>query len=231
MTELIVLYDNRAEGECRPGFGYSVLIRTEAHDVLFDCGADAMVLEHNARCLGIDLKAVQGLVLSHDHCDHTGALSAVLHRGLELFVPRAAVRHYATVRKDGITLHGVRRPERIAPGIHSVGQMGRQIPEQALILDGKRGPVLLTGCAHAGIGRWATRASERAGAPLALVIGGFHLYKSSADEIDREIRTLKHLRVKQVCPGHCTGDVGIAAFREAFDADCLDFHVGSRFTI
>ena len=55
MTEIVVLYDNRATGDLRPSFGFSVFIRTEGATVMLDTGADKMVLEHNAERLGISL--------------------------------------------------------------------------------------------------------------------------------------------------------------------------------
>jgi 7,8-dihydropterin-6-yl-methyl-4-(beta-D-ribofuranosyl)aminobenzene 5'-phosphate synthase len=46
--------------------------------VLFDVGPRADTLERNARSLGIDLSAVDAIVLSHCHFDHTAALAGLL---------------------------------------------------------------------------------------------------------------------------------------------------------
>jgi 7,8-dihydropterin-6-yl-methyl-4-(beta-D-ribofuranosyl)aminobenzene 5'-phosphate synthase len=53
-------------------------------------------------------------------------------------------------------------------------------------------------------------------APVALVVGGFHLAYEYPDQIERVIADLLSLNVQQVCPTHCTGDVAIAMFDEAF---------------
>jgi 7,8-dihydropterin-6-yl-methyl-4-(beta-D-ribofuranosyl)aminobenzene 5'-phosphate synthase len=65
--------------------GFSALIRTDGGPVLFDTG-QSVSLENNARVLGVDLREVGTVVLSHGHYDHTGGLPAVLHppRGVEV---------------------------------------------------------------------------------------------------------------------------------------------------
>ena len=231
MTEIVILYDNRATGDLRPGFGFSALIRTEGAIVMLDTGADIMVLEHNAEQLGVRLESVIALVLSHDHCDHMGAMTSVFHRGLDLYVPKAVAKRFARVRRSGIELHVVKGPADIVPGVRSIGQMGRKIPEQALLVDGTDGPVLITGCAHMGIAKLVKRANDLAGAPMALVLGGFHLFRKKKEGIDRVIADLLELGVQRIGAGHCTGDVGIAAIREAFGDDFVEIGVGTRIEI
>lgn len=231
MTEITILYDNRASGEFRSGWGFSALIRTEGATVLLDTGADKLVLEHNARHLGIDLKSIAALALSHDHCDHIGAISSVLHQGMHLYVPQAFAKRFNRVRKSGIDLHRVKAPTAIVPGIRSIGQMGREIPEQALLIEGAEGPVLLTGCAHMGIGRLVQRATELSGAPIQLVLGGFHLFGCKSDEVARIIDQLMDLGVQRIGACHCTGEAAIAAFSEARDVEAVDVAVGSKIHI
>jgi len=47
--------------------------------VLFDTGASLSAV-HNAQLMGVDLSAVDRIVLSHGHYDHTGGLREVLRR-------------------------------------------------------------------------------------------------------------------------------------------------------
>lgn len=231
MTEIVVLYDNHATGDLRPGFGFSVLIRTEGAIVMLDTGADKMVLEHNAGQLGVSLESVIALVLSHDHCDHMGAMTSVFHRGLHFYVPKAVAKRFARVRRSGIDLHVVRGPVDIVPGVRSIGQMGRKIPEQALLVDGADGPVLITGCAHMGIAKLVKRATDLAGTPMALVLGGFHLFREKKEAVDCVIADLLELGIRRVGASHCTGDVAIAAIREAFGDNFVEIGVGTRIEI
>jgi len=231
MNEITILYDNRASGELRPGWGFSAHIRTDGTTVMLDTGADKLVLEHNARQLGIQLESVAALALSHDHCDHIGAVTSVLHKGLHLYVPQAIAKQFDSVRRAGIDLHSVKAPTDIAPGIQSIGQMGREIPEQALLVEGIEGPVLITGCAHMGIAKLISRATELAGTPMALVIGGFHLFDHTDDDTGRVIEQLTNLGVQQIGACHCIGDEAMTAMHEAWGENFIDISVGTTIAV
>ena len=110
MTALSILYDNHAAEDLRPGWGFSAYIRTEGAIVMFDTGADKLVLDNNVRELGCNLDIVTALVLSHEHCDHMGAVSTVLHKGLDMYVPAAFAKRFDGRRKAGIGLTAVKKP-------------------------------------------------------------------------------------------------------------------------
>jgi 7,8-dihydropterin-6-yl-methyl-4-(beta-D-ribofuranosyl)aminobenzene 5'-phosphate synthase len=57
--------------------GLSFCIETPGHTVLFDTGQSGLFME-NAAQLRIDLAAVDHVVLSHGHYDHSGGLKALL---------------------------------------------------------------------------------------------------------------------------------------------------------
>lgn len=79
-VKLTTLSENTAG---KPGFvaewGLSILIETDETTVLFDTGKGSAVLE-NADKMGIDLRKIDRIVLSHGHGDHTGGLRNVLKR-------------------------------------------------------------------------------------------------------------------------------------------------------
>jgi 7,8-dihydropterin-6-yl-methyl-4-(beta-D-ribofuranosyl)aminobenzene 5'-phosphate synthase len=79
-VHLTTLSENTAG---KPGFasewGLSILVKTDAATILFDTGASSVAVG-NADKLNVDLKAVDLVVLSHGHTDHTGGLLAVLER-------------------------------------------------------------------------------------------------------------------------------------------------------
>jgi len=227
MSEIRILYDNHAGEGLRPGFGFSAIIRTEGAVVMLDTGADKLVLEENARALGVNLEIVTALAISHDHCDHMGAISSVLHKGLHLYVPADAGRRFSRVTRGGIDLHKVRGPVEIVPGVRSIGQYGRRIPEHALLVDGKAGPAMITGCAHPGIVKMARRATDLAGRPLALLLGGFHLLRVKEDALRRTVDDLLKLEIQRMAPCHCTGDDAVAALRDAFAERFVEIEAGS----
>ena len=59
--------------------GLSILVETGEINILFDTGR-SISASHNADLLGIDLRRVDKIVLSHGHSDHTGGLKEVLRR-------------------------------------------------------------------------------------------------------------------------------------------------------
>jgi 7,8-dihydropterin-6-yl-methyl-4-(beta-D-ribofuranosyl)aminobenzene 5'-phosphate synthase len=231
MSEIVILYDNRAAGNLIPGWGFSALLCTGDGKVLFDVGADKLVFEHNARQLGVNLESIDALVLSHDHCDHTGAASSALHEGLRLFVPKAFFRRFERVSRVGVAAHAVRGPVEIVPGVHSIGQRGARVPEQAILVAGEKGPVLVTGCAHPGIVQLARSATRLAGRPLRLVIGGFHLGGHKEEQVRWIAAELLDLGVGCLGPCHCTGEEAAATLHDEFGDAFVDVRAGSRLEI
>ena len=57
--------------------GLALWIEVGDTNILFDTG-QGMVLEHNARVLGVDLARIDAMILSHGHYDHTGGLESLL---------------------------------------------------------------------------------------------------------------------------------------------------------
>src|SRR4030043_1807559 len=74
-----VLYDNYLYKEgTKADWGFSCLIEGTEKTILFDTGTQPQTLMHNVEVLGVDLKKVDQVVISHDHGDHTGGPHAAL---------------------------------------------------------------------------------------------------------------------------------------------------------
>jgi len=235
--KITVIYDNRSsQANLRPGWGFSALIEFGGHQILFDTGADKLVLEHNAAALGVDLTMIDTLVLSHEDCDHIGAVTSVLHKDLDVFYPASfSIRFQGEVeekpKQATWNAHAVSAPTEIVPGITSTGEMGKEIVEQALIIRGSAGPTLITGCAHPGIVEIVRVATDLAGEPLHLVLGGFHLYEKNKPEVEEIGVALKRLGVKTIAPCHCTGENAIKILRETFGSDSMEVLVGTEIAL
>ena len=65
-----MLTDRAGVGE----WGFSALVETSGHRILFDTGARPETVLQNARELKIDLSDVTEVILSHHHGDHVGGL-------------------------------------------------------------------------------------------------------------------------------------------------------------
>lgn len=80
--------------------GLSVLIETEAGNLLWDTGASGTVLQHNLDILGLSEMPLYALALSHAHYDHTGGVDSVLerHAGINAFAEASFFRPRYSVR-------------------------------------------------------------------------------------------------------------------------------------
>ena len=78
---ITTLTENTASGpsELLGEWGFSVLLETDTANILLDTG-HGVSTTYNADILGIDLRKVDIMVLSHGHHDHTGGLREVLRR-------------------------------------------------------------------------------------------------------------------------------------------------------
>jgi 7,8-dihydropterin-6-yl-methyl-4-(beta-D-ribofuranosyl)aminobenzene 5'-phosphate synthase len=69
-------------GTCCAHHGLSLLITAHIgaakHTLLFDAGPEAATFLRNAGVLGVDVSAVESVVLSHGHWDHAGGLVAAI---------------------------------------------------------------------------------------------------------------------------------------------------------
>ena len=76
-TVITIVVDNRVENGLVEEHGLSLRIETGNRAILFDTG-QGKALRPNAEQLGVDLKKINMLVLSHGHYDHTGGVAEVL---------------------------------------------------------------------------------------------------------------------------------------------------------
>ena len=215
---VLILYDNLARPPLREGWGFSALIEVGDRRILFDAGADRLVLQHNVEALGLDLSQVTDVFLSHPHCDHLGGLSYILEEAKRVriwapWVMEDYLRPRAKAAKAELIL--VRGPRKLGEGLWTTGVMGRGVKEHGLVVTTNKGAALITGCAHPGIHHMAARAAQLVGERLYLVLGGFHLAGLSEERLSRLIRELAR-STETVFPGHCSGEGPSSALREAF---------------
>jgi len=195
-VKITILYDNReADSRLLAAHGFACLVEVGGRRILFDTGGDPAKLFYNMGALGVDPRSVDAVVISHNHWDHTGSLSALL-----------------SVKPDAIvhTPSGP-KPEPVAPGARTVGSLfsiykGYRLAEQALAVEAKGGFVLLVGCSHPGAPALVREAMKLLPGrkPLAIV-GGLHLVEASERQAEAVAEELAELGVGAVAPCHCTG--------------------------
>ncbi|MFZ2055147.1 MAG: MBL fold metallo-hydrolase [Candidatus Aminicenantales bacterium] len=225
-----ILYDNYLHREgTKPDWGFSCLIEGTEKTILFDTGTDPRILMHNVDVLGVDLKKVGQVVISHNHGDHTGGLSAVLERNHEVTVyyPVSFPQEFGrSIEHHQAKAQTVDKPTEICRDVYLTGEMGSEIKEQSLIIDTPKGLIIVTGCSHPGIVNILKRAREICDKPIRLVFGGFHLGNKSDAEMQEIIAAFKSLKVEKCGATHCTGDAQIAMFKKAFGENYVPMGTG-----
>jgi 7,8-dihydropterin-6-yl-methyl-4-(beta-D-ribofuranosyl)aminobenzene 5'-phosphate synthase len=79
-VKVLNVYNNEAlpGQDFRSGHGESFLITAGNREILLDTGWKGNILMQNIRALGIDVNAIDKIVFSHGHRDHTGGLPSFL---------------------------------------------------------------------------------------------------------------------------------------------------------
>jgi 7,8-dihydropterin-6-yl-methyl-4-(beta-D-ribofuranosyl)aminobenzene 5'-phosphate synthase len=225
-----VLYDNYLHKEgTKADWGFSCLIEGTEKTILFDTGPQPQILMHNVEVLGVDLKKVEHIVISHGHGDHTGGLPAVLERNpnLTVFFPVSFPAEFGRrVESLKAEARAVDQPREICRDVYLTGEMGDEIKEQSLIIDTPKGLIIVTGCSHPGIVNILKRAREIRDKSIYLVFGGFHLGNKSNAEMLKIIAAFKELKVEKCGATHCTGDAQIAMFKKALAENCFPMGTG-----
>lgn len=238
--KLTGVYDNTVKKEgLIPGWGFSLFVSTEHEKLLFDVGADLTLLVRNLKELEISPSELDGIFLSHPHCDHVGGLSGVLRKNSNLTVFLG--KSFPSSLKKSIKSYGadtkiLTESREIFEGGWSTGERKgfhkeQEIPEQALVLNSSRGPVVISGCAHPGITKIVQQAKEMTGKSPYLVLGGFHLSSKKQGEVKDVVEKLQAESVNKLAPTHCTGDEATELINEIYGKDFVDFGAGSNITI
>lgn len=238
--KLTGVYDNTVEKEgLIPGWGFALYVSTERKKILFDVGADLTLLMRNLKELEISPSELDGIFLSHPHCDHVGGLSGVLKKNSNLTVfltesfPDSLKESVESYGSDTVTLT---EPLEIFKGVWSTGELKgfhkeQEIPEQALVISSSRGPVVISGCAHPGITKIVGQAKEITGKSPYLVLGGFHLGSKKQGEVKNVIEKLRAELVNKLVPTHCTGEEAIDLISREYGKDFVEFGAGAEIAI
>ncbi|MFI3320955.1 MAG: MBL fold metallo-hydrolase [Rikenellaceae bacterium] len=103
------LVENNTLFGCKTSHGLSLHIALESENMLFDVSGDFEVLSGNAKKLGIDLKQVDRVIISHGHRDHGGALSQFLeiNKKAKIYIQRRAFLDHFSHRPTGVAYIGL----------------------------------------------------------------------------------------------------------------------------
>ncbi|MEZ0393586.1 MAG: MBL fold metallo-hydrolase [Desulfurococcaceae archaeon] len=209
MARLLVLVDERVKsGRLVGRYGLSLLIDV-GQQILFDAGPSPEALEHNAGALGVDLSAIEAVIVSHEHSDHVGGLEAVGRHSpyARAYIPYGTWEGLGRLaRRLGLDPVEVHEDVQVGPGVFVTRSFYGPPFEQFAVLMGRRGPVLISGCFHPRKEEVLRHVEERYGRP-AMLVGGLHLSNAPDEAILRTARALaEEFGIKRVVPLHCSGE-------------------------
>ena len=187
-----ILYDNRAKPGFESGWGFSCLLEKEGEKIIFDTGWDGRVLTKNMERFGDSPENIEKVVISHSHWDHSGGLSAIRNKNLEVYVPLSFGNHIEGESSSRFKLIKVKDPQKITNGVWTTGELKNKEEEQALVVETKNGLFILVGCSHPGVDKIVEAASNFG--KVIGIIGGLH--KSTDYDVLEKME-------KIVC-SHCT---------------------------
>lgn len=138
-------------------------------------------------------------------------------------IPRGVLKKYQArikyVSGDYRICEGISLISHKTPGLNEIGKRekmykkinGKWYPddfshEQSLVFETSKGLVIFNSCSHGGvvniINEVATAYPQK---KVIAVIGGFHIYNKSENEIRELAKMIKDTGIEYVCTGHCTG--------------------------
>ncbi len=232
--EIKIVFDKEAVSKnFHIGWGLSILINKK---ILFDTGEKGDWLIKNMKFMGINIDDIEGIVISHDHWDHTGGLKAILKakkNKTPVYICKGFSEELKKMIKDcGGEIFEVKNWDEIGKNIYTTGEIkgkyeGSSMPEQSVVLKTENGLSILTGCAHPGIIEIINFVRNKfKEEKIFLVIGGFHLIEKDRRIIDFIVKEFKKMNVEKVGPCHCSGPEAEKMFEEEYKDKFISVKAG-----
>ncbi len=159
-----------------------------------------------------------------------------IHKGyLERFADRLVY-----VEGDFTVIPGVTLLPHKTPGLKKAGRAagmyirenGRWQPdafahEQSLVFDTEKGLVIFNSCSHGGADHIITEVMQTwPEKKIFALIGGFHLFRSSDEEVRALVERIGETGIERIYTGHCTGERALKLLTEALGGRVSQLYTG-----
>ena len=248
----------------------------DKHTILYDTGQGVGII-NNMELMGKDVNAIDKIIISHGHYDHTGGLMPVLNQresGVPVYLHSDAfqnkiayietpegnfeipigfqykqhdyegssaefnfISHFTQIDDQIFAIADIERPEgwktwdaRLKCKNGDAIKDDSFNDDLSLLLETDSGPVVLLGCAHAGVVEILDDLSNKTGhKQFHAVIGGTHLGSAPEAYINKAMDTFKKYNVRILGTSHCTGFHASAKIMSQFKDEFVQASVGSAF--
>ena len=236
--EIKIIFNNESVSkELFNGWGFSCLIDNR---ILFDTGEKSEYLLKNMKHMNINISDIDTVIISHEHWDHVGGLWKLLSlkKGLKVYVCPGFSKEFKEkiIKADGILIESYWFAE-IEKNIFITGEIPGKykkeyLPEQAMVIQTKKGLAVITGCAHPGIVYMLRSIKNKyPGEEVYFVFGGFHLMDKDKQIIEIIVDKFKEMKVDKVGPTHCSGKEAEKIFKERYGDSFMSIKAGRIFEI
>jgi len=233
-----ILFDSTAiNSKFKTGWGFSCLINNH---ILFDTGADGDALLNNLHLMNINLSAINKIIISHEHYDHSGGLWKILKnkKNIPIYIcPNFSPTFKNKIKSLKNKSIETQQFEKTDENIYITGEIkgtynGTLIPEQSLVLKTTRGLVIITGCAHPGVINIVKIIKQQFPKDdVYLALGGFHLGIKSKQEIETIVKDFHSLKIEKVAPLHCSGNKTKEIFKKYYGNNFINLKAGETLEI
>ena len=222
--EIRVIYDNTsAREDVEAHWGFASVVTFQGRRVLFDSGTKPDLFLRNLKIMGVGVDSIEAAMISHQHPDHRNGVYKLFPLNRTMRVHFLDAFYEKAYREAAAVSMNPRRETgsyELIPGAYSTGMIPGDPPEQSLAIETSQGIVLMVGCSHPGIVQIVeTVRRQREVDSIRLLMGGLHMFRQSAEEIQPQIERLQQLNVRKIMPGHCSGDLAKRMFAELYGAN------------
>ena len=210
-------------------YGFAALIELDNKKILFDAGTNIDPLLKNLKTYGILPSELDGIILSHNHYDHTDGVPGILRENpkIPIYVHKdwdraTSFKGFQIPFENKKIILGETQLNELSPFIYLTNSHYSPdyggIYEHAAYIKAEKSFILLCGCCHPGLIQFLEdrRVLGIANDIPLHIMGGMHGFKFSEIDARRMDSTIKSITLF-----HCTMNAN--KFKEQFDDKC---HIG-----